>query len=339
MSDFPIDRPWELVIAEVDYHRLIKHFFPGDHDEHGGILIAGLHVLPDRVRLLVRDVVLAVDGVDHIDGQYGYKMLKAGFIRQFLVRARNEQVVYLSAHNHIGDHYVAFSGDDMASHERGYPALLDIVAGMPVGALVFARHAVAGDIWLPGLTRITLTRGVIVGNRRRFLYPKPAPTASRTIAAQYDRQVRLFGANGQALLNQARVGIIGLGGVGSILAELLGRLGVGQIVVVDPDRANNTNLPRLIAASKWDAWLGEGLFDRLGPLRPIASVLRRRKVDLAARNIRRANLDASVNRIFGTIADSPNVRELCTCDFIFLAADEMIARLVFNAIVHQYLIP
>jgi hypothetical protein len=47
-------------------------------------------------------------------------------------------------HNHGGDDAVGFSNDDLASHERGYPALLDILADdRPVGALVVAPRAVA----------------------------------------------------------------------------------------------------------------------------------------------------------------------------------------------------
>jgi len=58
---------------------------------------------------------------------------------------------------------VAFSNVDLESHERGFPALLDLVEGMPVGSLVFAEQAVAGDIWLPGGKRLIVNRMVIVG--------------------------------------------------------------------------------------------------------------------------------------------------------------------------------
>ncbi len=50
-------------------------------------------------------------------------------------------------HCHGGTDEVGFSSDDLASHRRGYPALLDITDGGPVGALVLARNALAGDIW------------------------------------------------------------------------------------------------------------------------------------------------------------------------------------------------
>jgi hypothetical protein len=60
---------------------------------------------------------------------------------------------------------------------------------------------------------------------------------------------------------------------------------------------------------------------------------------MAARNILRANRNAFVSRIFGSLAEDRYAAKLLDCDFLFLAADQMIARLVFNAVVHQYLIP
>ena len=70
---------------------------------------------------------------------------------------------------------------------------------------------------------------------------------------RYDRQVRLFGDHGQEMLGKAKVAIVGLGGVGFLLAEYLARLGVGHFVLVDPDRVESTNLPRLVGATRWDA--------------------------------------------------------------------------------------
>ena len=93
----------------------------------------------------------------------------------------------------------------MASHERGYPALLDIARGMPIGALVFARSAVAGELWFPGCVRAPLSHATIVGHRRQLLFPMPERKAAAV--GMYDRQSRLFGDAGQELLRQTRVGI------------------------------------------------------------------------------------------------------------------------------------
>jgi hypothetical protein len=46
---------------------------------------------------------------------------------------------------------------------RTNPALLDIAGGLPVGALVFARNAVAGDLWSAGGRRVVLDEAVVGG--------------------------------------------------------------------------------------------------------------------------------------------------------------------------------
>lgn len=316
----------------------MAHLFNGDGDEHAAVLLAGLHVRRDRVRLLVREVILAEDGVDHVAGQRGYKMITAQFMKPLLRRAREQGLVFVSVHNHGGTDRVAFSRDDLASHARGYPALLDIVDGPPVGALVYAQKAVAGDFWLPDGTRVKLDWSTTVGGARVIWRPKP--TARRIdVGDRFDRQVRLFGAAGQAMLQDAKVAIVGLGGAGSQLAELLSRLGVGRFVLIDPDRADRTNLPRLIGARASDVRLTESQARRFPALAPWLDRLRRRKIDLAARNILLANRRAKVERVFGSVVDAAVAERLLDCDFIFLAADEMGARLVVNAVVQQYLIP
>lgn len=313
------------------YTQLVGHLFPGDGDEHGAIILAGICESDRGLRLVARELHLAVDGVDYVPGKFGYRMLRAQFIQSRILRARDMKLAYLAIHNHGGSTSVGFSSDDFASHERGYPALLDISRGMPVGALVFAKQAVAGDLWHPGNKRAELSSATIIGQRRVSIFPQPP--ARSVVDRAYDRQSRLFGDAGQAILADARVGIIGLGGAGSILAELLARLGVGAFVLADPDKAEVTNLPRLIAAEDNDAspywWLPSFLRKRFSRL----------KVDMAARNIRRANPNATILAMPRNFLDADVADKFKDCDYLFLAADTMGARLLFNAIVNQYGVP
>jgi hypothetical protein len=212
MVDVTINgRSWHLVIPEGLYDRLHAHLFPGDRDEHGAVIAAGYSRTSDgRIRLLARTLHLAKDGVDYVPGKRGYRMLRANFIRDRILECRDEKLVYLAIHNHGGTTSVGFSPDDYASHERGYPALLDVARGTPVGALVFADHAVAGDIWLPDGTRVELADGSIIGRRLRRIGPTPR-SCGGSIDPDFDRQVRMFGDAGQAILSGATVAIIGLG--------------------------------------------------------------------------------------------------------------------------------
>ncbi len=65
---------------------------------------------------------------------------------------------------------------------------------------------------------------------------------------QFNRTKILIGDSGFEKLRNTRVGIVGLGGVGSYAAEALVRAGVGHLLIVDFDVVNLTNLNRQLLA-------------------------------------------------------------------------------------------
>ncbi len=60
------------------------------------------------------------------------------------------------------------------------------------------------------------------------------------------------GEEGRRVLAGLRVGVAGVGGVGSILVEFLARLGVGGLVLVDYDVLKEENLNRSLGARRED---------------------------------------------------------------------------------------
>ena len=329
---------WTLTIPERLYTRLHNHLFPGDGDEHGAVLLAGVQWHSDGTpRLLARELALATDGVDYVPGRHGYRMLRVEFLQPYALQARDETLAYLAIHNHGGRGDVTFSGDDLASQRRGYPALRSLT-GQPIGALVFSEDSIAGNLYLKPDVHIELTSCTVVGRNRLELVPNASRRMARNDPSR-SRQTLLLGETGLARLASTRVGVIGAGGVGSIVVELLARLGVGTILIVDPQRAALSNLSRLIAARSRDALSLITHPGRPTWLRSIGERLARTKVALASRNARRANPLGRVIPLFGDITDPDIASAFTTCDYIFLAADSMQSRLVFNALVHQYLIP
>ncbi len=71
---------------------------------------------------------------------------------------------------------------------------------------------------------------------------------------RYQRHVQLgkFGTSGQLALKQARVLIVGAGGLGCPAAQYLGAAGVGHINIVDADTVSRTNLQRQILFNEHD---------------------------------------------------------------------------------------
>ena len=307
-------------IARDEFNALYGHLFPGDGDEHGAVLLAGTSESNGQMTLHVREVHLAREGTDYVEGKIGYRALSPTFIHRLITRARDEKLAYLAVHNHGTDREVGFSHIDYQSHERGYPALLQIGRGIPVGALVFGLRSVEADVWLKGGSRMALDEAVVVGNTIQRLTSSPKNQSSLA-EGTYDRQIKMFGKTGQNELANCRVGILGLGGIGSLVAEYLARLGVGHFFLVDDDRVEMSNLSRIVGAKSSDA------------------DAKTSKVCVAKRMILEANNRAQVRLITDDAAKESVAKELTNCDYIFLAADSMRARLVFNALVHQYFIP
>jgi hypothetical protein len=337
MVEEPAVSGWSVTFPESVWSRLQDHLFPGDGDEHGAVVAAGISRGPGGLRLLAREVFLAEDGVDYVPGTRGYRRLEPHFVRDKMLVCRDEKLAYLAVHNHGGVGSVGFSGEDLGSHERGYPALLDIGRGVPVGALVLAQGAIAGDLWLPGRERLALDHATIVG-RRIMQYRPGSERQSTPTPLRFDRQARLFGDAGQAILKDLRVGIIGCGGVGMLLVEYLSRLGVGHQVIIDPDRVDPTNLPRLPGARRGDTgWFAGQRWP--ARLRVWGKRHARPKVKVARRLAREADPDVDIEAIFGDVLEPANAVRFTDVDYLFLAADTMQARLLFNAIVHQFLVP
>ncbi len=181
----------------------------------------------------------------------------------------------------------------MRSHERGYPALLGI-AKQPVGGLVVADNAIAGDIWTPDGARRTIRETVVIGRTIRRIHPSPPPPPP-TADPEYDRQVRWLGERGQDFLARTKVAVVGAGGVGLPLTTLLTRLGVGEIVAIDPDRMEPENLPRMPEARRLDAMTSLRRLPgaKRAPVKRLIDRLCTRKIRLARRAVRRANPQAT----------------------------------------------
>ena len=71
-----LDNQFSLRMSQCLYEDLHRHLFPGDGDEHGAVIEAGLAVLNRRRVLLGRRLWKAQDGVDWVPGTRGYRMFR-----------------------------------------------------------------------------------------------------------------------------------------------------------------------------------------------------------------------------------------------------------------------
>jgi len=91
------------------------------------------------------------------------------------------------------------------------------------------------------------------------------------LPVRYARNRKTFSTGQQLALLNSRVAVIGCGGLGGYIVEELARLGVGSILVVDPDVFDEQNLNRQLYA----------LPESLGLSKSVAAVRRAREINPA----------------------------------------------------------
>ncbi|MCV6584798.1 MAG: molybdopterin-synthase adenylyltransferase MoeB [Marinibacterium sp.] len=146
-----------------------------------------------------------------------------------------------------------------------YVAVLFLQFALPIGHPLREATGGAPELWLllGGFVALALAyRAVLSRLRRRVLareaaeMPKTPDRFSQTELERYARHIvlRELGGPGQKRLKEARVLVIGAGGLGAPALQYLAAAGVGTIGVIDDDVVENANLQRQVIHS--DARIG-----------------------------------------------------------------------------------
>ena len=138
---------------------------------------------------------------------------------------------------------------------------------------------------------------------------------------RFDRQVRFFGQEGQERLADARVAVVGVGGLGSHLVQQLAFLGVRAIAVIDAKELDPTNRNRLVGAREDD---------------PIPGT---RKVDIAERIAKAIDGSIVVDKVFDSLVSKRGFDVLIGADYVFGCLDSEGARLVLTELSAAYAKP
>lgn len=126
---------------------------------------------------------------------------------------------------------------------------------------------------------------------------------------RYDRHLGLFGEAGQRRIESTHVTIVGLGGLGSHVAQQTAFLGVQGYVLVDDDIVTPSSLNRLIGATVEDAATG------------------RPKVEVAKRLITAIQPTARVQDIPHRLEVDASQAAIVEADLVFGCLDDDLARL------------
>lgn len=237
--------------------------------------------------------------------------LRPEFCTELANQARAAAAGVFIAHTHVGNRPLkGFSIID----DQGEVPLAQYFGGRLGASVNFAAVFTAEKVHVRSLGVGADHEVVLVG--RDLL---PSFVSGDCALEMHDRQVRAFGQAGQEALTKLNVGVVGLGGTGSVVAQQLAHLGVCKFLFVDPDVVEITNLNRLVGATADD--VGQP------------------KVAVASKLVTAINPLAECVQLQGDVVDDGIANALLNVDFLFGCTDSMASRAVLNQLAYQYLIP
>lgn len=317
----------EVVFTGEQYEWLHAHLFqPGD-DEQAAYAFAAPASGTDRLKLLVHHI-LPLERKDFDVQNGGYLQVSAETARKLVSYTLDTPFSLIEIHSHpFARERVGFSGIDTAEARPRFEWFAQRTpADFHHVMLVFGTDSADGMIYERSDKSMRQIGGVTVlgqpfkrfsiGERRGARDRRRDPYRERLV-----RQTQAFGEHGQALVAGARVGIVGLGGMGSAVAQQLALLGVRDFVLVDADVLETHNLNRFIGGTARDA------------------ARKRLKVEVVADLIGAIDPHARVRPLAAAFPTPETVAALKTVDVLFGCVDTHGSRLLLNAFAVQYMLP
>ena len=315
---------WHEVLLTGDANmvacsHLLQHYQRGDMQED---LCFGLWTPSNgahRHTAIVTNILLPRRGDRNLHGN-------ASFSGSYLARAvrsakaNGQGVAFMHSHPSTG--WQDMSTPDVEA-ERDVLADPARVTGVPlVGMTVGADGHWSARFW----TNDSSTRAVqwcrkvrVLDGARLVIWR--GPEREERDRRRQRRTVDSWGESKQRDLEALRIGVVGLGSVGSVVAEGLARIGVRELVLIDDDTVEEHNLDRLLNASARD--------------------IGRAKTDLAERAIRAA----STSSVLTVVNHRHKVQHRQAyaaakdCDILISCVDSPIARDLLNRAAYRDGIP
>ena len=303
----------------LQHDEIRRYLFPGDGCEAVAVALCGRRAGREKHILTVREIILIPYNECLERTPVRVKWSTESLI-PFLEKATETNGAILKIHSHPGWYPKFSETDDEADTE-----LFESVYGWTDGDAPHSSCVMLPDGKMFGRTIepsgefILLDLITVAGDDLDFWYSEEI-TKNKTPEFAH-RHAQAFGAGTFNILRHLSVAVVGCSGTGSPVIEMLGRLGVGRLVIVDPDRVEEKNLNRILNTGIEDARNKEC------------------KVDVLARAIRRMGTGTEVIPIAGNLYEAETVKMVAECDILFGCMDSVDGRHLLNKIAVFYSIP
>ena len=305
----------------VSSEHLLHHYSLGHMQEDLCFALWRPSTGSTRRGAIIDHIVLPQNDERNLHGNVSFE---PAYLYRAIQTARQQRAGLAFMHSHPEPGWQGMSDIDIQA-ERDVLAYPAQATGLPLVGLTLGKDGYwSGRFWERDGTsmRLEWCKAIrIVGPKAyRFHHNDnlEAPPPRKEILR---RTFDTWGREAQDTIARLKVGIVGLGSVGCIVAETMARIGVAHVTLIDPDRVEPHNLDRLLYGTVAD----------VGKL----------KVNVAARALRN-NATAERIEIIAlptSIQNESVYKSALDCDILFSCVDRPVARDILNHIASAHLIP
>ena len=289
--------------------------------ETAGILLAVQHrTSAEAVRLLARSLHWVPDHAYELRTADEMLVASEGYVPA-LALAEQDGAVPLWVHTHPRGQPVRSAKDERVDELIG--DVFRLRSGSDCYGTVIASPAanglsLTGTVQAHGCASREIDRFWIVGDRWR-LQPAYGGALEPLRDAVFDRNIRAFGEPVQRMIGMLRIGIVGCGGTGSVVAEQLVRLGARQLLLVDADTLSASNVTRVYGSTPADVG--------------------KPKTEVLAEHLHRIAPDLDCGTVPGRCTSRHVAEFLAGADLLFGCTDDNAGRLVLSRLCYWFLTP
>jgi molybdopterin/thiamine biosynthesis adenylyltransferase len=239
--------------------------------------------------------------------------------QQILKKAEDEDLAISLIHSHPAG-FNTFSEIDNNNEIDLFRTIFNCNLGEKphLSMMITYDEQITARVWTKQLKTFEIDFIRIIGDRFTFLYPEKY---SKNSKEEFHRQQLAFGQTLSNDLLKLKIAVVGCGATGSATAHLLARLGVGQLLLIDDDLVERSNLSRLYGATSSDADAGNP------------------KVEVLKRFISNIGLGCRVRALKGWVGNKECRESIKSCDLIFGCTDDNNGRIFLNRYSHFYYTP
>lgn len=233
---------YRLKITQKDYETIREAVLADHPKEAGAFALAGIAISATSHDILVRRAVTIPQELFRLQSEARLEV-EPQAINGMISLCESNQLGIVMCHSHPTRS--PYSSSDNHGENRLFETMRGFIPdNAPTASLLFYPDGVVGRVWLPNRKQpIELDEIIVLGDSiQRFSKNETDFNADE----QYDRQIKAFGEYGQNLIKISKIGIVGTGGTGSAVAEQLARLGAENLVLIDPDEIELSNITRML---------------------------------------------------------------------------------------------